>query len=76
MKYFQRIKLPHTFARYPVSVVYPKNSSDIWKVIRLMPYDVTYCESVFRKSLIENVEDILLNSWEGKTITVRVVKND
>ena len=32
----------------PVSVVYPKNSSDIWKVIWLMPYGVTYCESVFR----------------------------
>ena len=65
----QNLHFTYTFARYPVSVVYPKNSSDIWKVIRLMPYDVTYCESVFRKSLIENVEVFLAKGRYETTLT-------
>ena len=53
----------------PVSVVYPKNSSDIWSVIRRRLSGVTYCESVFRKSFVENVEVFLLEGWHGTTLT-------
>ena len=31
--------------------------------------DVTYCESVFRKSFVENVEVFLLEGWHGITLT-------
>ena len=63
------LQFAYTFVRYLVGVVYPKNSSDIWNVIWLMPSDVTYCESVFRRSLIENVEVFLAKGRYETTLT-------
>ena len=56
----------------PVSVVYSKNSSDIWKVIRRKPSGVTYCESVFRKSFVENVEVFLIIRAERNNTHFRI----
>ena len=37
--------------------------------MRFLPSDITYCESVFRKSFIENVEVFLSEGWHGTTLT-------
>ena len=46
----------------PPGECYPfiKTFDYICLVVRFLPPDVTYCESVFRKSFIENVEVFLL----------------
>ena len=46
-----------------------KTFSYICGVMRFLPSDITYCESVFRKSFIENVEVFLSEGWHGTTLT-------
>ena len=52
-KYF---KLEYTFEQYPGECLSVSEKCLTLSCHAVIPSDVTYCESVFRKSLLENVE--------------------
>ena len=49
-----------------------KNFSYICKSDGFMPSDITYCESVFRKSFVENVEVFLIIRTERNNTHFRI----
>ena len=65
-KYF---KLEYTFEQYPGECCPFEKLFRHLSCQAVMPSDITYCESVFRKSSNENVEVFLLKGRDGTTLT-------
>ena len=61
--------LAYTIARYPSECCL---SEKFFRHLLCQPVlltDITYCESVFRKSLNENVVVFFIAGWHGTTLT-------
>ena len=69
-KYF---KLEYTFEQYPCECCpFIKTFSYICEVVQFWLHNITYCESVFRKSFVENVEVFLIIRAERNNTHFRI----